>query len=134
MAYKKEIETLLVELKLINPKYDRRWVERELQYSEKYIDQQLSKGGNLKLLQALQRLQKAIREQGKEQQIVPVESNQKEKKDMSAEEFIKALNRVIDLAQITVRAKDETIEQLKERLQESKNVKVESMITNPKHR
>lgn len=51
MEFKKDIEKLLVSLKKLG--LDRRKVEKELNYADKYIDQALSKGGNSKLLNAL---------------------------------------------------------------------------------
>ena len=58
MNFKKEIENLLNALK--NLGYDRRKIEQELGYGENYIDQALSRGGNKKLLNGLDRLQKSI--------------------------------------------------------------------------
>jgi hypothetical protein len=49
--YKDEIKTQLQLLKAMGK--SRRQIEKDLGYSEFYIDQQLSKGGNEKLLQAL---------------------------------------------------------------------------------
>jgi hypothetical protein len=60
MDYKKEIESLLEGLKAKG--VSRAIIEEDLGYSENYIDQTLSKGGNKKFLQSLKRyvLQKAI--------------------------------------------------------------------------
>lgn len=51
MVLKKEIELLLEKLKEAG--YDRGRIEKELNYSENYIDQTLSKGGNKRFLDAL---------------------------------------------------------------------------------
>ncbi len=53
MDFKKEIEKLLSDLKKMN--IDRRKIEKDLSYKEFYIDQVLSKGGNEKFLNTLQR-------------------------------------------------------------------------------
>jgi hypothetical protein len=58
MNLKENTERVLEDLK--NLKWSRRKIEAELGYSPKYIDQQLSKGGNDKLLAALKRLHKQI--------------------------------------------------------------------------
>lgn len=63
MELKKEIEELLESLKKAGKERDD--IEKELEYSENYIDQTLSKGGNQKFLGVLKRyantvLQKAI--------------------------------------------------------------------------
>lgn len=52
MDTKAEIKSLLDDLRKMGK--DRRTIERELKYSEFYIDQALSKGGNEKLRQALE--------------------------------------------------------------------------------
>jgi hypothetical protein len=54
MKYKEEILKALEDLKEFN--LARRQIEKELKYSDKYIDQQLSKGGNEKLLNGLKQL------------------------------------------------------------------------------
>jgi len=54
MNYKEEILKALVDLTEF--KMARREIEKELNYSNKYIDQQLSKGGNEKLLNGLRQL------------------------------------------------------------------------------
>ena len=58
MEYKKDIIRLLNSLRDLG--WDRRRIEKKLNYREKYLDQALSKGGNPKLLYALQELTKAI--------------------------------------------------------------------------
>ena len=55
---KPDIEKILFDLKRLN--YDRRRIEQELDYSENYLDQILSKGGNIKVLNRLKQLQNAI--------------------------------------------------------------------------
>lgn len=58
MDYKKSIESVLESLR--NAGWERKDLEEELDYSENYITQQLSKGGNARLLKTLQKtLQKA---------------------------------------------------------------------------
>lgn len=54
MEHKKNIETLLESLK--SKGYSRRTIEKTLGYSENYLDQQLVKGGNKRLLNALKDL------------------------------------------------------------------------------
>lgn len=58
MELKKEIEKLL-EL-LSHSGFDRSKIEKELAYSENYIDQALSRGGNTKLLSRLKVLEKSL--------------------------------------------------------------------------
>lgn len=59
MDFRKEIESLLVSLKIHG--LDRDAIEQKLRYSPNYIDQQLSKGGNKRFVQALEDLlQKTI--------------------------------------------------------------------------
>lgn len=58
MSYKKEIENVLDSLK--NHGFDRDAIEKRLDYSKNYIDQQLSKGGNKKFLGSLKRLRDQI--------------------------------------------------------------------------
>lgn len=58
MPFKKEIEELLDKIKGLG--FDRRTIETRLEYSENYIDQLLSKGGNKKFLSRLQKLEKEI--------------------------------------------------------------------------
>ena len=58
MDYKKEIQKLLDSLK--SKGFGRRAIEKQLNYSEKYIDQALAKGGNDKLYNSLELLLKAI--------------------------------------------------------------------------
>ncbi|MEP7375547.1 MAG: hypothetical protein ABI675_19535 [Chitinophagaceae bacterium] len=58
MEYKKEIETLLITLK--SKGYSRAYIEKKLDYSENYIDQILSKGGNKKVAGALKRLNESL--------------------------------------------------------------------------
>lgn len=57
---KKQIENILEELKALG--FNRRAVEKELNKSENYIDQILSRGGNNKFLNELKRLKKSITE------------------------------------------------------------------------
>lgn len=54
MDFKEDIKKVLQDLKSLG--YDRRRVEKELRYSEKTIDQSLSRGGNEKMLDALKTL------------------------------------------------------------------------------
>jgi hypothetical protein len=54
MELKKEIESLLEKLKEVG--YSRGRIEKELKYSDNYIDQILSKGGNPTFLDALEEL------------------------------------------------------------------------------
>jgi hypothetical protein len=58
MELKKEIESLLIALK--SKGYDRRKIEQALDYSEHYIDQQVSRGGNTRLLNALKKLNASV--------------------------------------------------------------------------
>lgn len=58
MNYKKDTETILNRLKLKGK--DRRNIEKELRYSENYLDQALSKGSNKKLYNALIQYEKDI--------------------------------------------------------------------------
>jgi uncharacterized NAD(P)/FAD-binding protein YdhS len=58
MSLKKEIENILNELK--QKGYDRGEIEQQLNYSENYIDQQLSKGGNQRFLNALVEFNKRV--------------------------------------------------------------------------
>jgi len=58
MNYKKEIQSLLDELKAGG--YTRAKIEQDLNYSDKYITQQLAKGGNERLLLALRRYRNNI--------------------------------------------------------------------------
>lgn len=51
MDYKKEIEEVLLSLKEAG--FDRATIEEDMGYSENYIDQTLSKGGNRKFLKAM---------------------------------------------------------------------------------
>lgn len=57
MSYKERAESLLLILK--KKGFDRRTLEKELGYSEKSIDQILSKGGNKKFVENLERFIKA---------------------------------------------------------------------------
>lgn len=61
MTLKEQIKAQLVHLKLMGK--DRRTIERELHYSENYLDQVLSKGGNEKVYQALVDYQKFLEQQ-----------------------------------------------------------------------
>lgn len=58
MNYKKDIETILNSLK--NYGYDRTRIEKEANYSENYIDQQLSKGGNKRFVNSLKQFRDRI--------------------------------------------------------------------------
>jgi hypothetical protein len=58
MELKKEIELLLEKLKEVG--YNRGRIEKELGYSDNYINQTLSKGGNKRFLVALHRLQSNV--------------------------------------------------------------------------
>lgn len=58
MDFQKEIKILLSQLKKVG--FDRRQIEEKLHYSDKYLDQAISKGGNEKLLFALQELHKSV--------------------------------------------------------------------------
>ena len=58
MERKKDIETLLKSLK--EKGYTRAEIEAELGYSENYIDQALSKGGNQRFLEALRKLNNRV--------------------------------------------------------------------------
>lgn len=53
MKTKEQIEKLLISLK--NKGIDRRSIEKDLDYREFYIDQLLSKGGNVKFLKRLEK-------------------------------------------------------------------------------
>ena len=69
MDFKENIELLLKNLRTLG--YDRRKIEKELGYDEKYIDQVLSKGGNKKFLANLERfyIEKSNRETTKDEKI-----------------------------------------------------------------
>lgn len=58
MDFKEVTILILDQLKKLG--WDRRRIEKELAYSEKYIDQALSKGSNEKLYVSLRNLQKTI--------------------------------------------------------------------------
>jgi hypothetical protein len=62
MNFKEEIKNVLNDLKILG--YDRRRVEKELRYSEKTIDQSLSRGGNEKMLEALKDLLATVKAGG----------------------------------------------------------------------
>ncbi|MDF2189329.1 hypothetical protein [Paraflavitalea sp. CAU 1676] len=58
MELKEQIEVLLVNLK--KEGWERSAIEKELNYSENYIDQVLAKGGNLRFLGALEKFSKDV--------------------------------------------------------------------------
>lgn len=74
MDRKKEIETLLNSLKQNG--YSRSKIETELNYSENYIDQQLSKGGNNKFLLALRRLHSTVLEKATDVEGLEIEGRE----------------------------------------------------------
>jgi hypothetical protein len=71
MDLKKEVESLVDSLE--NLGFTRSRIEKELHYSENYIDQQISKGGNKRFLKALQDLlQKATKEASASDTLLPL--------------------------------------------------------------
>lgn len=65
MSIKTDIERLLKELKRYGK--DRRTIEQELKYSVNYIDQLVSKGGNMRFYMALKRYHEMLMQQEQEQ-------------------------------------------------------------------
>lgn len=65
MTLKEQIKAQLNQLKLMGK--DRRAIERDLHYSENYLDQVLSKGGNEKVYQALVDYQKYLEDHANDQ-------------------------------------------------------------------
>lgn len=65
MNYREEMQKLLISLKELG--FDRRLIEKELDYGEGYLDQILSKGGNKKILG---RLEKYYLEKSKDNEMI----------------------------------------------------------------
>lgn len=99
MAYKKDIEEILEQLKTKG--YERSEIEAALNYSENYIDQALSKGGNERFLKALITYNKSVLPKATLKQENPVLQNATTRQNLEKlelEDFRELLRNNRDLA------------------------------------
>ncbi len=102
MNFKKLIETQLSLLKTMGK--TRREIEKDLGYSEKYIDQALARGGNEALLNALSNYKTNL-------EVLEHTVNEDAGKYLNPQEYIRTLKLLID-------SKDENIKLLEQRVVE----------------